>query len=139
MMFLLRIAFWLTIVLVLLPSGKSEPVGGPQVAAGDAMSAATAALSDLGQFCARQPDACTVGSQAVTVLGHRAQTGAKMVFDFFTERKAATAVETGQRAPSASAHSVVVHSSQDTLMAADLTVPWREPAARRDQQARVAN
>jgi hypothetical protein len=104
------------------------------------MSAATAALSDLGQFCARQPDACTVGSQAVTVLGHRAQTGAKMVFDFFTERKAATAVETGgQRAPSSSAHSAVVQSSQDTLMAADLTVPWREPAARRDQQARVAN
>src|SRR5215210_8451944 len=80
MMFLLRIVFWLTIVLVLLPSGKSEPVGGPQVAAGDAMSAATATLSDLGQFCARQPDACTVGSQAVTVLGHRAQTGAKMVY-----------------------------------------------------------
>jgi hypothetical protein len=139
MMFLLRIAFWLTIVLVLLPSGKSEPLGGPQVAAADAISAATATLSDLGQFCARQVDACTVGSQAAAVLGHRAQTGVKMVYDFFTDRKAATPVETGGGRAPASAHSVVVQSSQDSLIAADLIAPWRDPSVRRDMQARAAN
>ena len=78
MFFLLRMAFWLGLVLVLLPREKTpESDKLPQVGASEAVSAATAAVSDMGQFCKRQPAACEVGGQAATVLGQRAQDGAR--------------------------------------------------------------
>lgn len=87
MFFLLRMAFWLGLVLVLLPTDKSSaPDQGPQIGASEAISAATAAVSDMSQFCSRQPAACTVGGQAATVIGERAQSGAKKVYQFITDK-----------------------------------------------------
>jgi hypothetical protein len=138
MMFLVRMAFWLTLVLVLLPSGRSEPVGGPQVAASDAVSAASSTVSDMRQFCSRQPDACAIGSQAVTALGHRAQAGAKMIYDFITARMGQTESAAPGRTTPAAIHSVV-QSPEETLSAADVALPWRGPTARRETQARLSN
>src|SRR5262245_62858334 len=50
MRFLLRMAFWLTVILALLPSGGSQPAPKVNVSAGDAMSAAQATVSDMGSF-----------------------------------------------------------------------------------------
>ena len=87
MFFLLRMAFWLGLVLVLLPTDKSpDKDKGPQIGASDAISAATAAVSDMTQFCNRQPAACTVGGQAATVIGERAQSGARKVYQFITDQ-----------------------------------------------------
>src|SRR5258707_11675256 len=73
MFFLLRMAFWLGLVLVLLPREKTpESDKLPQLGASEAVSAATAAVSDMSQFCKRQPAACEVGGQAATVIGQRA-------------------------------------------------------------------
>ena len=48
MFFLLRMAFWLGLVLVLLPRDKTpESEKLPQVGASEAVSAATAAVSDM--------------------------------------------------------------------------------------------
>ena len=79
MFFLLRMAFWLGLVLVLLPREKTpESDNAPQIGASEAISAATAAASDMGQFCKRQPAACEVGGQAATAIGQRAQDGARI-------------------------------------------------------------
>src|ERR1043165_3422940 len=85
MFFLLRTAFWLSIVVMLLPTPDSmkAPEG---VGAAKAVSAASATMSDMGQFCTRQPDACEVGSQALTQFGHKAQASAKWVYDFLSEK-----------------------------------------------------
>src|SRR5262245_52341970 len=57
MRFLLRTAFWLSVVILLLPGGSPERPGSTSdVGAGDAVSAAGAAVSDMRQFCVRQPD-----------------------------------------------------------------------------------
>src|SRR6516225_3370520 len=85
MFFLLRMTFWLGLVLILLPSGSSHEPQGSQVAASDAISAASATVGDLRQFCMRQPDACTVGSHVATELGYKAQAGAKMLYEFLTD------------------------------------------------------
>ena len=75
MFFLLRMAFWLGLVLVLLPTDKTpESEKLPQIGTTEAVQAATAAVSDMSQFCIRQPAACEVGGQAATVIGHRAAT-----------------------------------------------------------------
>src|SRR5258708_18485727 len=88
MFFLLRMAFWLGLVLVLLPRDKTpESEKLPQVNASEAVSAATAAVSDMGQFCRRQPQACEVGGQAATVIGHRAQAGARKLYQIITDKK----------------------------------------------------
>jgi uncharacterized protein DUF5330 len=91
MFFLLRMAFWLGLVLVLLPRDKTPDADKlPQINAQEAVQAATAAVSDMTQFCKRQPQACDVGGQAVTVIGHRAQEGARKVYQIITDKPAAT-------------------------------------------------
>jgi hypothetical protein len=90
MMFLLKAAFWLGLVLVLLPTGtKKHAVDEPQISAAEAATAATGAVADVSQFCTRRPETCSVGSQVGTILAQRAQAGAAMVYEFITERREA--------------------------------------------------
>jgi hypothetical protein len=124
MFFLLRVAFWLTAVLVVLPSGSNAPTGAKSnVGATDALIAASAAVSDMSNLCDRQPKACEVGAQTAVALGHRAQAGARMVYDFFNEnsiRGDAGIVTNG------SGRNWPV--SQDTLTSADLEPAWQGPS-----------
>ena len=71
MRFILRMTFWLGLVLALLPSAGSQPTPTLQVSATDAMSAARATMADMRQFCERQQEACSVGTQAVVAVGHQ--------------------------------------------------------------------
>src|ERR1700729_3675887 len=89
MFFLLRMAFWLGVVLVLLPSGSAQHAAQTSdIGTSGAISAASATVQDMRGFCTRQPDACTVGSQVAVSLGYRAQAGAKMLYDFLSEKLA---------------------------------------------------
>jgi hypothetical protein len=146
MMFLLRAAFWVSLVLILLPSGSKKEA--PQIKAADAASAASAAVSDLSSFCTRQPESCAVGSQVATVLGQRAEAGARMLYDFFTARRddSSTAVE--HRDSNDTTGTVVSKlapgllprprpmPSQDTLTASDRRAPWRTPKLRQEAELR---
>ncbi len=135
MFFLLRMAFWLGLVLILLPSGSSQRApAADNVAATDAISAASATVGDLRQFCTRQPDACTVGSHVATQLGYKAQAGAKMLYEFLTEALAPheTGSIAGSGGTSAMNKSAVEKASQNTLTPADLAPGWHPPLPRKD-------
>ena len=86
MWFLLRMTFWLAVVLVLLPTGGSQTAPKSQVSASEAFSAAGGAVTDFEHFCERQQEACVVGSRTAVTLGQRAQTGAKMFYEFLSKR-----------------------------------------------------
>src|ERR1700716_3476456 len=86
MRFLLRMAFWLGVVLVLLPSASTQPTPKVQVGTAEAVTAARAAVGDLRSFCDRQPEACSIGSQTAVASGHPAQPGAKMLYEFLIEQ-----------------------------------------------------
>jgi hypothetical protein len=132
MFFLLRTAFWLSIVLALLPTGGSQPKSSePSINPLEAVSAAGAAVSDMSQFCARQPDACEVGAQAATAFGQRAQAGAKMVYEFLSEKM--VPAETGS-VPSKKDGAPATKASQQTLTPADLQPAWRGPAPKKDKE-----
>jgi uncharacterized protein DUF5330 len=142
MFFLLRMAFWLGLVLILLPSGSSEQAApANQVNASEAISAASATVGDLRQFCTRQPDACTVGSHVATELGYKAQAGAKMLYDFLTETMASKrgAKDSSRDSPkvTGSLGSGPGKASQNTLTPADLVPAWRGPLASKNAKHSV--
>ena len=162
MMFLLKAAFWLGLVLVLLPTGSKKQEDS-QINAAEAATAATSTVADLSQFCTRRPEACAVGSQVANLLGQRAQAGAKMVYEFITERREGAAegngvVPASHKAAAAErdagrpettgsvgtrgammprprpAHSL--DTSQDTLTAGDRRPAWRAPELRQEAKLR---
>ncbi len=126
MFFLLRMTFWLGLVLILLPSGvpRRGPAAAQAVGAADAISAASATVADLRGFCTRQPQACVVGSQIATAIGHKAQAGAETFYDVLTDALASR--RTGSLA-SGAPRTVSDRASQDTLTPADLVPAWRGP------------
>jgi hypothetical protein len=120
MFFLLRMAFWVGLVLVLLPREKTpESDKVPQIGAAEAVQAATAAVQDMTQFCKRQPAACEVGGQAATVIGQRAQDGARKIYKIITDKRPPD--HTGSIGGDAEA---IAH---DTLMPNDLLEEWHLP------------
>ena len=145
MFFLLRVAFWLTIVLALLPSGgaqqSAQASAQTKVGPTEAAVAAGAAVSDMGGFCQRQPDACVVGAQAAVAIGQRAQAGAKMVYELFSDH-ASHGTETGSVSKSkvASKLAAAVRTipaspgSQNTLKDGDLDAAWQGPVPVRTEQ-----
>ena len=134
MFFLLRMAFWLGLVLVLLPREKTpESDKVPQIGASEAVSAATAAVSDMGQFCKRQPAACEVGGQAATAIGQRAQDGARQLYKIITDKKPVTDTKpvTDKKPDHTSSIDPVDGAeaalSADALTADDMAIEWRLP------------
>ena len=129
MFFLLRMTFWLGLVLVLLPREKTpESDKLPQIGASEAVHAATAAVSDMGQFCKRQPTACEVGGQAATVIGQRAQDGARKLYQIITDKKAdkKASDHTGSiDGVDEAGPELTGMAPRDTLTEADLAVEWR--------------
>jgi hypothetical protein len=127
MFFLLRMAFWLGLVLVLLPREKTPETDKlPQIGASEAVQAATAAVSDMTQFCKRQPAACEVGGQAATVIGQRAQDGARKLYQIITDKKSPD--HTGSIGGNADVEPPPADlAPRDTLTADDLALEWHVP------------
>jgi hypothetical protein len=141
MRFLLRITFWLGLVLVLLPRDKTpESDKLPQIGAADAVQAATAAVSDVSQFCKRQPAACEVGGQAATIIGQRAQDGARKLYQIINDKKEQITNDkndkndkkapdhTGSIAMAGEGDTAASEALRDTLTPDDLALEWRGPA-----------
>jgi uncharacterized protein DUF5330 len=143
MFFLVRMTFWLGLVLVLLPFGSTQHNSpGNEVSASEAISAASATVGDLRGFCGRQPDACSVGSQVASAIGYRAQAGAKILYEALSEAMAPR--ETGSVGTSVSKNTVgksvveksaAEHPSQSTLTPADIAPAWRGPARKDGKHA----
>lgn len=126
MFFLLRLAFWLGIVCVLLPSGGSNSTSpSASIDTAQAVSAAGATLGDMRHFCDRQPQACEVGGQAAVAIGQKAQAGAKVLYEFISEKLAknnSSQGRTGQKLEPVSAP-----GTQNTLTPSDLAPVWHGP------------
>jgi hypothetical protein len=140
MRFLLRLAFWFAVIAVLLPESGSPPPSRAQLSAGEAISAARATMDDMRQFCERQAEACTVGSQAAQALGDRAKAGAKQIYEFLNDKVApgeSDAVTTASTARGASPIPLPTpRPSQHTLAPSDLDPTWQAPVPRKDARAR---
>jgi hypothetical protein len=129
MFFLLRMAFWLTVVCVLLPSGNNASPDA-QIDATQAASLATAAVSDVRGFCGRRPDACEVGGRVAAAIGHKAEAGARTLIEFISAKvnerpadKAAPKFAPGQSAQNA----MQTMAPNGTLTQGDMAPVWHAP------------
>lgn len=131
MMFLLRAAFWLLIIVLLLPTDEDQR--------NKVYGTAEAAVKDLATFCDRNPDTCTTGRDAFQVLVHKAEFGARMLMGFIKEQTGGEPdpawgdAAAGDSASSEPASMPVAHASwdngvsQDTLNPEDREAAWGGP------------
>ena len=131
MFFLLRMAFWLCVVCVLLPSGAKTVAPEANIDATQALTIAGAAVSDMRGFCDRQPDACVTGGKVAVAIGHKAEAGARTIYDFVSNKLAEKAAPADQAAAEKPAAKVVTATArgpaQGTLTSADLAPNWHAP------------
>jgi hypothetical protein len=104
-MFLIRAAFWLTVVVFLLPADPQSGSQSPGVGALQAIDAVSATASDVSGFCGRNPDVCVTASTAGEIFSEKLRYGMRLLQGAFGSHDDA--------APSA-----------DTLTSADLAAPW---------------
>jgi hypothetical protein len=128
MFFLLRMAFWLTVVCVLLPSGGKTTSPDAQIDATQAASLATAAVSDVRGFCDRQPDACEVGGKVAVAIGHKAEAGARTLFEFISTKMNEKSPPADKTAAKFSSSQTSDHApATGTLTQSDMAPAWQGP------------
>jgi hypothetical protein len=123
MLFLIRTAFWLTIIVLLLPTDEQQR--------SEVYGTAQAAVHDVATFCDRNPETCARGKDAFGVLVQKAQFGARMLMDLINGKD-----ETGGfEEPSSDRPSLFepanfdTSASQDTLNPEDREEAWSGPAS----------
>ena len=124
MLFLIRTAFWLMIIVLLLPTDEQQR--------SEVYGTAQAAVNDVATFCDRNPETCARGMDAFSVFVQKAQFGARMLMDLINGR-----AETGEEeSPSSEARSLfepasfdvsASQASQDTLNPEDREEAWSGP------------
>lgn len=81
-MFLIRAAFWLSVVIMFIPADPQSDAPAPRVTVIETMVAARAVVADLSRFCERNADVCVTGSAAFQVFAEKAQNGARMLYQY---------------------------------------------------------
>jgi hypothetical protein len=124
MRFFIKAAFWLTIIVLLLPAEPAKQGQTAQVSPLEALGAAQAAVEDAGGFCQRNPDACTIGTQAFQSFGEKAQYGAKLLYEFLAAKFS------GDATTATGSIKTQHQPGRHTLNATDLEPAWTgtEPA-----------
>lgn len=93
MFFLLRAAFWLSLVILLIPADPAEtpPAGQARtVSTLEAIGAAHSTFEDLKGFCDRNAVACETGKAALDGFGAKARTGVRWVYEQLDGKERAT-------------------------------------------------
>jgi hypothetical protein len=78
----------------------------------------------MSQFCKRQPAACEVGGQAATVIGARAQEGARKIYQIITDKRAPDHTSSIGGVEETDPDLAAL-APRDTLTDTDLAVEWR--------------
>jgi hypothetical protein len=107
MRFLLRTVFWLTVIILLLPSDPDAGPEAPQVTLVDALDAVRATITDLSQFCVRNPELCETGETVIQVVADKARYGIEQL-QIYLDQDAV---------------------GENTLTAEDAGIPWQGSAS----------
>ena len=81
-----------------------------KIDAGQAITVASAAMSDARGFCERQPQACIAGGQVAAALGHKAEDGARTLYQFISAKLAEKPAEKAEKPAAKSGRSTSTRS-----------------------------
>jgi hypothetical protein len=87
-MYVIRTAFWLSVVILLLPADTDdhaeqiEQSQNERVSAGETIGAAISAAGDIAGLCARQPEVCETGSAAWQTFQNKARYGFELLYNW---------------------------------------------------------
>lgn len=121
-MFLVRSAFWLTLVILLIPADP-ETGDAPRVTVANAVMAVQATVADLSGFCGRNPDVCATGSAAAQIVAEKTGDGIDLILRTISGDAVEPTEERGiDMAPGAP------EGTRGTLTTDDLALPWQGTA-----------
>ena len=136
-MFFVRAAFWIFLILLLMPTNDKEK--------SDFYTAAGRTISDLGDFCKRNPDVCDKTGAIFSMFVRKIQAAVESIDEAISKNGDAatgkdadrhpgyttrerTPDQRGQRGAQGSARMApTANSSQNTLRSEDLAPAWRGP------------
>lgn len=84
-MFLVRAAFWLTLILLILPVDREAAGISEGPGALETLGAVQRVVYDVRGFCGRNPDTCATGAATVDVLRQKAVYSAGVVQGWLSE------------------------------------------------------
>ncbi len=121
MFFLMRMAFWFSLVLLALPlSVGPDETGHESVSPLQALFAARDAVGDIAGICERKPDVCETGKSAMHTITARAKETAKIAAaildDKTSDDKPAAGLDTSTTTGSV---------SEDIVLPATVNLPVR--------------
>jgi hypothetical protein len=111
-MFLLRAAFWLSVVILLIPADPQTGTEAPRVSAIETLVAARATIADMSSFCDRNPSVCVTGHSVARLFVDKAEYGARLLYQYLDKAKGEAA-------------------AQGTLTGEDLAPGWQTPKSGR--------
>jgi hypothetical protein len=112
-MFLIRIAFWVALIALLLPTDQRQQEKLMAVASDTARRVAT--------FCERNTSACERGAHYWAAFKQKLEFGARLAFDIASERPSGKSAAPEPVSPSAAR----VDRAKGTLTPSDLSPDWR--------------
>ncbi|TPW32727.1 DUF5330 domain-containing protein [Pararhizobium mangrovi] len=141
MRFLIKMAFWFTLVLVLLPLTQPGGTDTDEASApplGETLIAATSAVQDVSGICSRRPEVCQTGGEALGALGERAREGAFVAYRFLDRQFGDREPESGRSAETREPAAVAAdrpHLAEASTRYASMDVPVPTPAPTRTRAA----
>jgi len=125
--FLIRAAFWLMIIVLLLPTDERQR--------SEVYGTAQAAFKDFASFCDRNPDACAKGKDVFALFVQKAEFGMRMVMDLVNGRtEVGEGDAQGSDTQGSDTQGILAlppsdGESQDTLNPGDREQSWSGPGA----------
>ena len=117
-MFFVKLAFWLGVVVLLLPSDEQQQAR--------LYGNATTAVERVTTFCDRNARTCTMGAEAWSTFLKKAEFGARLVGDLISPSARQPGVD-GPQPPPVNTNGKY---SQGTLSPMDMQPAWRGPGRR---------
>ncbi|MGI9400905.1 MAG: DUF5330 domain-containing protein [Rhizobiaceae bacterium] len=80
---MLRIIFWLALIIAFIPVNKNElDVDQRVVSTSETISLVQSAYYDISQFCTRNPQPCDTGKELASQFGAKAKSGMLLAYNY---------------------------------------------------------
>jgi hypothetical protein len=120
-MFFVKMAFWLGVVVLLLPSDEQQQAR--------LYGTATTAVERVTTFCDRNARTCAMGAEAWSSFLKKAEFGARLVGDLVSSGTRQNGME-GVQPPSRDMTATTKFEPRGTLSPMDMQPAWRAPGRR---------